>query len=155
VIPEFGSAAAGAAYRLRPGGYAVARGAGGAIALVATKLGLFLPGGGQEGSETPRDAAVREVHEECGLRVRILAELGVADELVHSGEEDEHLRKRCTFFAAEVLGRDGPCERGHELLWLSEEDALARLTHASQRWALGLALAHRRAVDGRGEAGWR
>lgn len=148
MIPEFGSAAEGAAYRLRPGGYAVARGAGGEIAVVETKLGLFLPGGGQEGSETPRDAAVREVHEECGLRVRIVAELGVADELVHSAAEDEHLRKRCTFFEAQVLGRDGPCERGHVLVWLSEGDALARLTHGSQRWALALLQARRRAADG-------
>jgi 8-oxo-dGTP diphosphatase len=130
-IPEFGSADAGATYVLRPGGYAVLFNASGAVAVVSTPLGLALPGGGQDEGEAPEDAAVRETREECGLHIRLGKCLGVADELT------AHYRKRCTFFLAEVVAEGvGPGEPDHVLVWLSPEDAVARLLHGSQRWAV-------------------
>ncbi len=136
VIPEFGLPVAGAAYVLRPGGYAVIFGDGGRVAAVATPLGLFLPGGGQDGGESPGDAAVREVEEECGLRVVLGPVVGVADELVYAAAERRHYRKRCTFFLAEAVGRPGAGEPDHELVWLRPEHAVATLPHGSQRWAV-------------------
>jgi 8-oxo-dGTP pyrophosphatase MutT (NUDIX family) len=56
---------------VRSGGYAIVRNAAGEVAAVSTSRGLFLPGGGQEGTETPEHAAVREAYEECGLRIRV------------------------------------------------------------------------------------
>jgi 2-phosphosulfolactate phosphatase len=135
-IPEFGTTAPGAAYVLRPGGYAVIFSAAGEVAAVATPQGLALPGGGQDGEEPPEGAAVREVAEECGLRVRLGDCIGVADELVCDADERTGYRKRCTFFLAEVLDRPGPGEPDHELVWLSPRDAVARLRHESQRWAV-------------------
>jgi 8-oxo-dGTP diphosphatase len=55
----------------------VARDDRGRVLLVQQRGGPFkgewlLPGGGVEGTETPEQAAVREVREECGLEVRDL-----------------------------------------------------------------------------------
>ena len=67
--------------------------------------------------------------------------LGLADQLKFSASEGGHLRKRCTFFVAEVL--DGPpqpaIEPDHELLWLTQGEAAARLSDESQRWAVRVA----------------
>jgi 8-oxo-dGTP diphosphatase len=135
-IPEFGAIVPGADYLLRPGGYAVIFSAAGEVAAVSRPLGLALPGGGQEGGERPEEAAVREVEEECGLRVALGRRIGVADELVFAAEDLKYYRKRCTFFLAEVLGRSGPGEPDHELVWLAPRDAVALLLHGSQRWAV-------------------
>lgn len=135
-IPEFGAAAEGADYLLRPGGYVVARNARGEIATVSMPRGLFLPGGGQEGVETPEQAAVREALEECGLRVRLTGLLGRADELVYAAEEGVHYRKRCSFFSAELTGRVAGGEADHRLVWMAPEEAASRLSHQSQRWAV-------------------
>jgi 8-oxo-dGTP pyrophosphatase MutT (NUDIX family) len=135
---EFGSEDAGRTYRLRPGGYAVIRSREGEIAVVRTPEGIFLPGGGQLPGESPEEAAVRETAEECGLRIALAGCLGLADELKFSASEGGHLRKRCTFFLAEVL--DGPrelaTEPDHELLWLTAGEAAARLSDESQKWAV-------------------
>ncbi|MCI0463867.1 MAG: NUDIX domain-containing protein [Gemmataceae bacterium] len=121
---------------LRPGGYAVLFRATGEAAVVSTPLGLALPGGGQDNGESPEDAAIREVKEECGLGIQLGHRLGVADELVFAVDERIHYRKRCTFFLAEVLGRSRAPEPNHELVWLSPRDAVAMLLHESQRWAV-------------------
>jgi 8-oxo-dGTP diphosphatase len=139
-IPQFGSAIPGAAYVLRPGGYAVILRAGGDVAVVSTPLGLALPGGGQDPGESPELAAVREAREECGLRVVLGRFVAVADELVFAADEGTHYRKRCTFFLAEIVGWSGTGEPDHELLWLSPQDAVARLLHESQRWAIAEAV---------------
>jgi 8-oxo-dGTP diphosphatase len=136
VIPEFGMHAPGAAYVLRPGGYAVLFSDDGDVAAVSTPAGFALPGGGQNHGESPEEAAVREVEEECGLRVILGARIGVADELVFAADEQTHYRKRCTFFLAEVVSRPGVGERDHHLVWLSPRDALVMLLHESHRWAV-------------------
>jgi 8-oxo-dGTP pyrophosphatase MutT (NUDIX family) len=92
VIPEFGIAASGAAYVLRLGGHVPLFNAAGELATFAMPMGLAFPGGGQDEGERPKDAAVREVEEECGLRIALEGRLGVADELVFAAEEGKHYR---------------------------------------------------------------
>jgi 8-oxo-dGTP pyrophosphatase MutT (NUDIX family) len=121
---------------LRPGGYVVLFDDGGAVAVVSTPSGLALPGGGQDKGEEPEDAAVREVEEECGLRITLCRRIGIADELVFAADERIHYRKRCTFFVAKAIGRTGAGESDHRLVWLSPTDAVAKLLHQSQRWAV-------------------
>jgi 8-oxo-dGTP pyrophosphatase MutT (NUDIX family) len=135
-IPEFGILDRGATYMLRPGGYAVIVTAAGDVAAVSTPLGLMLPGGGQGNGESPEDAAIREVQEECGLRINIGRRIGVADELVYAAAERTHFRKRCTFFLADLIGGDAVGESDHKLIWLPLRDAATRLLHESQRWAV-------------------
>jgi len=135
-VPEFGRAIPGIEYILRPGGYAVIINAAGEVAVVATPLGLALPGGGQHTGESPEAAAIRETLEECGLRITLGARLGVADELVFAADENTYFRKRCVFFLAKIVDKLGPGEPDHELRWLSPEKAAADLLHGSQRWAI-------------------
>ena len=81
-----------------------------------------LPGGAQDSHETPEQAAVREAHEEAGLRA-------------------EHLQVRATVVTAEVIGRRGtswryttviadahqpldtiPNRESSELRWVAEDE---------------------------------
>lgn len=139
-IPQFGDCDPDAAYTLRPGGYAVIVSERGEVAVVLVNGRGYLPGGGQEVGgvgESPEQAAVREAREECGLSIRILSTIGVADELIHARAEGRHCRKRGTFFRAEVLSIEpGAGEPDHQLVWLPPAEAINALHHESQRWAV-------------------
>ena len=136
---EFGESVAGATYVLRPGGYAVIFNAVSEVAVISTPQGHFLPGGGQEGAETPGQAAVREAYEECGLSIRLGPRLGAADELVFAADESVYYRKRCAFFLGEVVRREERSEPDHDLIWMAPENAVANLRHESRRWAVSRA----------------
>ena len=139
-VREFGDLVPGATYVLRPGGYAVIFDADGRLAVVETEEGLHLPGGGQEAGETPEAAMVREVAEECGLRVALESAIGIADEFVFAKSEGTHYRKRCSFFMAIVIGTGEPQEEGHALRWMDPRAAVESLHHGIQRWAVEEAL---------------
>jgi len=143
LIPAFGDQLEGAKYVLRPGGYVIIERMTGEIAVIETPGGWYLPGGGQNSGETAEQAAVRETAEECGLRVRLIEKLGVADQLLYAAAEATHFRKRCAFFRGEVIeGAVSDSGDGGEvgvLRWVTPEDAASRLLHESQRWALAQA----------------
>lgn len=138
-FPEFGLNIVEAEYSLRPGGYVVVFNDRGEVAVVSTPKGLFLPGGGQSPTESAEETAVREALEECGLRILPGASIGIADELVFAEDEGRYYRKRCSFFLAKAIEQTDAREPDHELLWLAPEDAIARLRHESQRWAVATA----------------
>jgi 8-oxo-dGTP diphosphatase len=135
-ILQFGTQMAGVEYRERLGGYVMVTRQGGEVALVETSAGCFLPGGGQEPGETPELAAVRESREECDFRISIRALVGVADELVLGSGADLHIRKRCTFFTADLVDAGDGGESDHRVVWTMPSSAALRLTHGSQRWAV-------------------
>ena len=95
-----------------------------------------------EGGESPADAAVRETLEECGLRIRLTGEIGVADQLVTTRAEGIHYRKRCAFFTAALITEEmaEESEDDHILCWMTPEEAESRLTDGSQRWAMSIVL---------------
>jgi 8-oxo-dGTP pyrophosphatase MutT (NUDIX family) len=62
------------------------------VAADSRPLGLTLPGGGQDDGERMEDTAIREVEEECGLRIVLGRRPGVADELVLAADEGTHYR---------------------------------------------------------------
>ena len=132
----------------RPSAYAIVPGDEGRLALVRTTKGWFLPGGGIEPGESPADAVVREVREECGLGLEPGKELGRASEIVRSETEDTWFEKRCTFVLAAVgaLGLDCS-EDHHALTWLVPEAAVGLFVHESHRWAIERWLARAGEVD--------
>jgi ADP-ribose pyrophosphatase YjhB (NUDIX family) len=136
-IRQFGVLEPDANYVLRPGGYAVIHGPVGKLAILATNGNFYLPGGGQNTGETAEDAAIRESLEECGLHIRITRQIGIADEVVYAALERTHFRKRCTFFAAELVSDEiGIGEADVTLVWMPAEQAISQLRHKSQRWAI-------------------
>jgi 8-oxo-dGTP diphosphatase len=137
-VPVFGEPITGGGATIRPSAYGIICGRPGRLAVVRTPLGLFLPGGGSEGTEVPETTVVRETREECGLAVRVGAWRRAAIEHVFSVTEQAHFEKRSTFCDAAVIDPVGnPTEMDHALEWTSAEEATAFLTPASHRWAVG------------------
>jgi 8-oxo-dGTP diphosphatase len=136
-ISQFGTEVPGCDYVLRPGSYGVIC-RGGYVAIVITPRGTSLPGGGRDAGESDEAALVREAAEECGLHIRVTGRIGLADELVFDEEERCYYRKRCTFFAAELTeqAQTVATEPHHQLAWLPIAEAISRLRHESQKWAL-------------------
>jgi 8-oxo-dGTP pyrophosphatase MutT (NUDIX family)/ribosomal protein S18 acetylase RimI-like enzyme len=140
IVLTFGHAPADETAIVRPSAYAVvrdrARGEHGTrIALVRARYGVLLPGGGLDAGEDHAQAAVREVAEECALRVTIEHSLGDAIHIVAPRDRRPAIEKRNRFFSAEI---DAPLDRQpeHEVLWRSVEDALGAATNQSHRWAI-------------------
>ena len=97
----------------------------------------MFPKGTIELGETPEQAAVREIAEETGYRVRIKVPLG---KVSYEFDEDDGNRYRKTvhYYLFELIDEneqpkpnreDHENDEGIENLWLSLDDALARLTH--------------------------
>ena len=134
-VPIFGRPPVGASAIIRPSAYAVVVDEEGSLAIVRTPRGWYLPGGGIEPDETPRDAVRREAREECGLDLELGAWTVLAVDFVYAPTERSHFEKRSTFVEARhygphLLGR----EADHELQWMTLPQAIALLTHPSHRW---------------------
>jgi 8-oxo-dGTP diphosphatase len=135
-VPVFGHAPAQAHAVVRPSAYGLCENERRQLAVVRTPQGYFLPGGGMHSGETPGDAVIRELQEECGLLVRLGVWTVRAIDFVYSPTEAEHFEKHSTFIEAH-LQRSGlePMETDHKLLWLDPQQAVAHLLHPSHRWA--------------------
>jgi 8-oxo-dGTP diphosphatase len=135
-IPEFGPRIEGVSYTLRPGAYAIVHNDAGEVAVIQTPAGLYLPGGGIEGNESPEEALLRETLEECGMVVQIERRLGMADQLISLTARGVFICKRGIYFTASVAewNTEAICEADHELIWLAPDVAAERLVHESQRY---------------------
>lgn len=112
------------------------------LTLNVTNYGeIVFPKGTIELDETPEQAAVREILEETGYHVRIKAPLG---EVSYEFNEDDGKRYRKTVyhFLLELIDEneesnpnreDHENEEGIENLWLTMEDALAKLTYEESK----------------------
>jgi 8-oxo-dGTP diphosphatase len=136
----FGERQSDQRYVVRPSAYALIQNSAGQVAIVATPLGCFLPGGGIAGDETPERAVAREALEECGLLVRPVGRFAEAVQLVYSRSEATYFEKPSVFLRAEVSeARGEPREADYQLLWVSAADAPRALTPRSHAWAVSMA----------------
>ena len=136
-LRTFGAVTEGSEATDRPGAYAILLDELGRIAIVATPIGCFLPGGGCDPGESPEATLQREVIEECGLACTVERLLGEAVQFAYSSLDQRHYRKHGHYF----LARAGACvaapvEADHVLEWVAPDAAAARLAHAAQAWVV-------------------
>ena len=109
-----------------------------------------LPKGHIEGGESLREAAVREVEEETGIRPEAVGpRIDTVDWVFRNGDETVH--KYCTFFL--MRSRNGEAvprfdEGISECMWLPVRDAASRIRYADTREVV------LRAGEKIAEAGW-
>lgn len=94
-----------------------------------------LPKGRIESGESPEQAAIREVREETGVTSRIVASLAGVDYWFAEGNT-KRIKKHVDFFLlGYVEGSEANFDAREvdEARWFPSEEAIARLTHASER----------------------
>jgi 8-oxo-dGTP pyrophosphatase MutT (NUDIX family) len=145
--PIFGACPPDVVCHDRRAAYAVIREEDGRVAAVCARAACWLPGGGSLPGESPEDTVIREVREELGRSVRLLARIGEALQFFYAAEEERWYRMSAVFFHAEFA--DGPVAAGeHELCWLDPNRNGVLFFHTSHAWAVGLSCESRRRVPG-------
>ncbi|NLU79095.1 NUDIX domain-containing protein [Micromonospora sp. HNM0581] len=100
-----------------------------------TDNGLWsLPGGGQEIGETVAETAIRETHEETGVRVDVTGLIGVYSDPGHViAYTDGEVRQQFSlcFRAVPVSGRPTPSDESREVRWVARDELGALDVHPS------------------------
>jgi len=137
-IPQFGARVPGVEYVDRPGAYTVIVNDAGLVALIRVRDNYHLPGGGCDSGESPADAALRETHEEIGVRPQLQKLIGRANQYVASPKTGEYYNKLCTYYRASVDARcePSPCAE-HSIAWAEPSTASRLLSYQSHAWAVG------------------
>jgi 8-oxo-dGTP diphosphatase len=108
------------------------------IAIIKTSDGkYFFPGGGIEGNETHEECLKREALEEIGLEIKIVQFVGCARRYFYSTNEYKYYLSEGYFYLCEK-GKQlrKPTEKDHYLQWIEPYQAIERLFHEHQRWAV-------------------
>jgi putative acetyltransferase len=115
-------------------------------AVVQGRTAYWLPGGGALPGETPEETALREVREELGRAVRLVARVGEAVQYFYAANDGCWYEMTAVFFRAEFEGEASTAGE-HELCWLDAGGPGKLFFHACHAWAVA------RACDGQGPAG--
>ena len=132
---------------LRPGAYGLLERGDDLVGLVRVHNHLVIAGGGIDPGEDVLTALHREVAEETGLTVDVVASLGIARQVIPRRSSGT-MNKVCHYFRCRVTGRGEPVEQDHELLWLPVERALDEIWLPADRWAIELAYGSSRSPPG-------
>ena len=139
---QFGAGEEGVAYRDRPAAFGLAL-RDGKLACVEVRLPgeapfWDLPGGAIDPGEGPREAVIREFHEETGLAIIPLGEPFACASQRFRKADHEPGNNLCAFFEVEAVSEDpsGKIEDDHTLQWREPEDLLKRLRHDAHAWAV-------------------
>lgn len=102
----------------------------------AGRLEWCLPKGHLEGTETPEEAAVREIAEETGIRGQIVSRLGTI-EYWFTGD-DRRVHKVVHHFLLEATGgvltvEDDPDGEAEDVAWVPVVDLADRLAYPNER----------------------
>ncbi len=134
---SFGNKEGNRKYKDRLGSYGVLVNQDNHICIIRAFSGFTLPGGGAKPHEDPIDALHREVIEETGFKIRILREIGVAEQFLHAAGEG-YFRKICHYFLCsheDLVTSES--EVDHEVLWCSQSESLHKIgEESSHGWAL-------------------
>lgn len=124
-------------YMVRPGAYGIIINDAGQIAIVKTRTGFFLPGGGIEDDETEQTCLKRECLEEIGFEIRVENKLGTATYYFFSTTIQTDMKSVGHFYKCSVVKKinDGT-EADHRLVWLSTTKAIIKLYLANQQYAV-------------------
>lgn len=136
-IPKFGTKVDGINYIERPGAYALIENNEGQIAVIETRHGYFLPGGGIDIGESNVDALQREILEEIGYQASVLSEIDETVEYIKAYSDEKHYQIHSRFYKVELAAkvREG-VEKDHRLVWLRQEDAVKFLKRQGQAWVV-------------------
>ncbi len=121
--------------RERSAGCVVANAEGKVLLLRRADEDLWcLPKGRVDPGETDEEAAIREVHEETGLRAKILRRLPEVHYSFHRPAELENVDKSVQYFLAEAVGGRVRPEPGFdEARWCTRAEALRLLHYDNDR----------------------
>jgi 8-oxo-dGTP pyrophosphatase MutT (NUDIX family) len=102
----------------------------------AGRLEWCLPKGHLEGSETPQEAAVREIEEETGIRGRIVGDLGTID--YWFAADGRRIHKTVHHYLLEATGGElsvegDPDAEAVDVAWVPLEDLGSRLAFPNER----------------------
>lgn len=102
----------------------------------AGRLEWCLPKGHLEGEETAPEAAVREIHEETGIRGRVLRHLATID--YWFAGTDRRVHKVVHHYLLEALGgelttENDPDQEAEEVEWVDLEEVASRLAYPNER----------------------
>lgn len=122
-------------YYDRSGAYLVIF-SGGKTAVVRTARGLFLLGGGIQGSENDQECIRRECLEECGCECTVKEYLASAEAFsVHDTKGLFHPIQR--YYMGDLLDKvQEPTEKDHFLIWADYGEIKGKMYSDMQNWAL-------------------
>lgn len=111
------------------------------LALVKTKTGYFLPGGGIENNETLEDCLIRECYEEIGFEIKIIKKICSGNYFFYSTNLKKDMESIGHFYKCKINNiLDIKTEDDHELVWLTLNDSIKLLYLENQKEAIRLFL---------------
>lgn len=124
-------------YIKRPGAYGIFKNVNNLIALIKTKKGYFLPGGGIENGESPDECLKRECLEEIGAEISELDNFAHGTYHFYSTTLNVNMKIEGYFFTCKIdKFLETKTEDDHELIWMKTEEAISLLYLDNQREAV-------------------